>query len=424
MTTASHTETYWQVPASFNFARDVIDVLGREDRLGLIFLDKAGNERHYSFPEIARESARYAAALREIGIVKGDKVLVVIPKRPEWLFVMLALLRVGAVAVPSSEQLRAKDLLFRANHSEAVAAIAHASLTAEFDAMRADAKTLGHYLVVGGQQARWTALEPLLADAGDGWAGTPTAKGDPAYLVYTSGTTKEPKGVLHVHAYTFAKRMQAQLWLDGKRDDLVWCSAGTGWAKSLWNVLLGPWSCGSAIVLHEGGFEPVERMDLLERLGVSVLCQAPTEYRLEAKLEGLGTRWKLAKLRHAVSAGEPLNPEVIKAFKDAYGLTIYDGYGQTENSLLVANLPGMDVRPGSMGKPTPGHEIAIIDEDGAICAQDVVGDIAVKGQPPTLFVEYYKNPWETANTRRGEYYLTGDRATRDADGYLWFVGRA
>ncbi|HVA36450.1 MAG TPA: AMP-binding protein [Candidatus Dormibacteraeota bacterium] len=416
--------SYWNVPERFNFARDVIDALAREDRLGLVFLDKAGHERRYSFPEIARESKRYAAALRDQGIGKGEKVLVVIPKRPEWLFSMLALLRIGAVAVPSSEQLRAKDLLFRANHGEATAAISYFAQAGEFDAMREGAASLRAFLMLGGERPGWTALEPLAAAAGEGWAGTETLANDPAYLVYTSGTTKDPKGVLHVQAYTYAKRSQAQLWLDAKPQDLVWCTAGTGWAKSLWNVLLGPWSCGSAIVLHEGGFDPVERMDLLERLGVSVLCQAPTEYRLEAKLEGLGTRWKLPKLRHAVSAGEPLNPEVIKAFKDAYAMTIYDGYGQTENSLLVANLPGMDVRPGSMGKPTPGHEVEIIDEDGNVCAEGVVGDIGLKDHPPTLFQEYYKNPEETQRSYRGAYYLTGDRATRDADGYLWFVGRA
>jgi len=424
MTQAQSASSYWQVPEQFNFARDVIDMLAREDRLGLVFLDKNGSERRYSFPEIARESARYAAALRELGIAKGDKVLVVIPKRPEWLFTMLALLRIGAVSVPSSEQLRAKDLLFRADHSEATAAISFVSLAGEFDVMRADAKTVRHWISIGGERPGWTPLEPLAAKAGDGWLGEATRRDEPAFLVYTSGTTKDPKGVLHAHAYTYAKRMQAELWLDARRDDLVWCSAGTGWAKSLWNVLLGPWSCGSAIVLHEGAFEPTERMNLLERLGVTVLCQAPTEYRLEAKLEGLGTRWKLERLRHAVSAGEPLNPEVIKVFKDAYGITIYDGYGQTENSLIVANLPGMIVRPGSMGKPTPGHDVQIVDEDGNICAEGVVGDIALKDRPPTLFVEYYKNPQETANAFRGSYYLTGDRATRDADGYLWFVGRA
>jgi acyl-coenzyme A synthetase/AMP-(fatty) acid ligase len=165
-------------------------------------------------------------------------------------------------------------------------------------------------------------------------------------------------------------------------------------------------------------------MDMIRDLEVSVLCQAPTEYRLEAKLEGLGERWNLPKLRHCVSAGEPLNPEVLALWRKAFGLTIYDGYGQTENSLLVANLAGTDVRPGSMGQPTPGHDVTVVDADGAVCETGDVGDIALRGSPPTLFAGYYKNDEETKAAYRGEYYLTGDRAQVDDHGYFWFVGRA
>jgi acyl-coenzyme A synthetase/AMP-(fatty) acid ligase len=325
--------------------------------------------------------------------------------------------------VPCSEQLRAKDLAFRANHSEAVTIVGHASNRAEVDLMRATAPGVTRFLLVGGEAEGWDSLDALVESAPE-FAGNPTLASDVAYIVYTSGTTKDPKGVVHLHAYTYAKRMQAQFWFDCKRDDLVWCTAGTGWAKSLWNVLLGPWSCGSAIVLDEGGFDPAHRMDMIRDLGVNVLCQAPTEYRLEAKLEGLGERWKLPKLRHCVSAGEPLNPEVLLRWRDAFGLTILDGYGQTENSLLVANLPGMDVRPGSMGKPTPGHDIVVVDRDGKECEAGEVGDIGVRGKPPTLFTGYYKNPEETAASHRGDIYLTGDRAQVDDDGYFWFVGRS
>jgi acyl-coenzyme A synthetase/AMP-(fatty) acid ligase len=165
-------------------------------------------------------------------------------------------------------------------------------------------------------------------------------------------------------------------------------------------------------------------MDLIRDLGVTVLCQAPTEYRLEAKLPNLGGRWKLPELRHCVSAGEPLNPEVIERWKEAFGLTILDGYGQTENTLLVANRPGTGVRPGSMGKPTPGHDVAVVGENGEICEPGEVGDIALRGEPPSLFRGYYKNDEETRASRRGEWYLTGDRAQVDDDGYFWFVGRA
>ncbi len=413
----------WDIPADFNFARDVVDALAREDRLGLVFVDAAGGRRDYTFAQIADASQRWAAVLRDAGVVKGDRVVVVLPKLPDWLFCMTALLRIGAAAVPSAEQLRAKDLLYRANHSGATAVVAHVSNAAEFDAMRSEAPTLRTWLLAGGERTGWASADALVASA-QPWAGAPTTVDDLAYIVYTSGTTKDPKGVVHTVAFTGANRMQSSVWFDVRRDDLVWCTAGTGWAKSLWNVLLGPWSCGAPIVLHEGAFVPEERMNMIRDLGVSVLCQAPTEYRLEVKLPDLGERWKLPKLRHCVSAGEPLNPEVIERWKDAFGLTILDGYGQTENSLLVANRPGTPVRPGSMGKPTPGHDVAVVDEHGSVCAPGDVGDIALRGDPPSLFRGYYKNEEETRATRRGEWYLTGDRAQVDDDGYFWFVGRA
>jgi acyl-coenzyme A synthetase/AMP-(fatty) acid ligase len=415
----------WSVPPDFNFARDVIDALGSEDRLGLVALSSSGERRDFRFPEIAEATRRWAGALRDAGIGKGDRVIVILPKVPEWLFAMTALLRLGAVAIPGAEQLRAKDVTFRANHAQATAIVAHPSVVEEMHKMRPDVPSVTTWLVSGDTAALpgWTALGPLVAAAAP-FAGNPTSATDDAFIIYTSGTTKDPKGVVHAVAYTYASRMQAEKWLDVRRDDLVWCTAGTGWAKSLWNVLLGPWSCGAPIVLDEAGFDAAKRMDRIRDLNVTVLCQAPTEYRIEAKLEDLGSRWKLPKLRHCVSAGEPLNPEVLERWRSAFGLTILDGYGQTENSLLVANLPGIEVRPGSMGLPTPGHEVAVIDEHGAPCEPGDVGDIALGGDPPTLFRGYLKNPEETAASRRGRWYLTGDRAQLDDDGYFWFVGRA
>jgi acyl-coenzyme A synthetase/AMP-(fatty) acid ligase len=304
--------------------------------------------------------------------------------------------------------LRAKDLDFRVRHSGARLLLADAHTRGEVEAMNEDCGVV--YL----DEAELPEPDAATAETGGD---------DPALILYTSGTTKDPKGVVHTHRYTWAKRAQAERWIDAKSGEIVWCTAGTGWAKSIWNVLLGPWSCGAAAILHEGAFDPAERFQLLEELKPDVLCQAPTEYRLMAKLDDIG-RYDLSGTRHMVSAGEPLNPEVIRSFESAFGRTIHDGYGQTENTLIVGNFPGAEIRPGSMGKPAPGYDVRVIDFDGAESGVGEEGDIALRGNAPALFAGYWQQPDETAAVYRGEWYVTGDRAVRDEDGYLWFTGRA
>jgi acyl-coenzyme A synthetase/AMP-(fatty) acid ligase len=394
-------------PARFNFARDVVEQQDAE-RLAIRFYDRTGRVRDLTFGMVSDRAARWAGVLRSRGVLPGDRVLVLIGKTPEWHAVLLAALKVGAVTIPCSEMLRAKDLDFRVRHSGAGLLVADPGCREEVEAMTeapevvyVDETELG---------------DPDIATAD-------TAAEHPAFILYTSGTTKDPKGVVHAHRYTWAKRAQAEGWLDTKPGDLVWCTAGTGWAKSIWNVLLGPWSCGAGVVLHEGGFDPEERFRLIESLGPTVLCQAPTEYRLMAKLEGLAG-YDLSRVRHMVSAGEPLNPEVIRTFDEAFKRTIHDGYGQTENTLLVGNFPGAEIQPGSMGLPAPGYDVRVIDDDGRETPVGDEGDIALRGDAPALFTGYWNAPEETAAVYRGEWYVTGDRAVRDEDGYLWFTGRA
>jgi acyl-coenzyme A synthetase/AMP-(fatty) acid ligase len=394
-------------PERFNFTRDVVEAQDAS-KLALRFCDRAGAVEDLTFGQVSERAACWAGALRSHGVAPGDRVLVLVGKTPEWHAIMLAALKGGAVAIPCSEMLRAKDLDFRVRHSGAGLLIADPGSRGEVEAM----SEAPDVVYVG--EAELGKPDAVTAD---------TAADDPAFILYTSGTTKDPKGVVHTHRYTWAKRAQAERWLDAKPDDLVWCTAGTGWAKSIWNVLLGPWSCGSAVILHEGGFDPEERFRLIGSLGATVLCQAPTEYRLMAKLEGL-ERYDVSGVRHLVSAGEPLNPEVIRAFQDAFGRTIHDGYGQTENTLLVGNFPGAEIRPGSMGLPAPGYDVRVIDFDGEECADGEEGDIALRGDAPALFAGYWNAPEETAAVYRGDWYVTGDRAVRDEDGYLWFTGRA
>ena len=406
----------WDVPDRFNFVRDVVEVLGMNPlRSGLTFVDREGIVDRKTFHELAGDAARWAHLLRT-RLERGDRALIAVGKVPAWHGAMLGALKSGVVAVPCPDMLRARDLAFRIRDSRARLVVADRSLEVEVEEMRHQVDESVSVLYLD------EALEELrrympVAPTED------TSASETALILYTSGTTKDPRGAVHTHAYTWAQRSQAAHWLDAHEGDVVWCTAGTGWSKAIWNSLLGPWSQGAEVVVHESQFDPEERLSLLHRLGVTILCQTPTEYRMLGRLEALG-KTHLPRLRHAVSAGEPLNPEVIAGFQDALGLTIYDGYGQTENSLLVANTPAAPLRPGSMGLPTPGHDVAVIDERGQVCPPGVEGDLALMGRPPTLFAGYWEAPEETEAAFRDGWYVTGDRATRDEDGQLWFAGRA
>ena len=338
-------------------------------------------------------------------------------KVPAWLGVMLGAIKAGLVTrALLGDAASARPRVPRARTRGAKLIVADRASEGEVDAMRGLLDEPIDVLYLDDAQLL-LQRQPLTADTEE------TLWCDDAFILYTSGTTKEPKGATHAHAYLFAKRMQAEHWLDARPGDLVWCTAGTGWAKSIWNVLLGPWSRGAEIVLHEGGFDAVERLELLESLGVTILCQAPTEYRMMAKLDALGSR-PLPSLRHAVSAGEPLNPEVIARFREAFGVTIYDGYGQTENTLLVANTRERAVRPGSMGWPTPGHQVAVIDDEGNEVADGVEGRHRALRQAAVAVHALLERTRGDRAVFRGNWYLTGDRATRDEDGSIWFTGRA
>jgi acyl-coenzyme A synthetase/AMP-(fatty) acid ligase len=407
----------WEVPTRFNFTRDVVEAQGARDTLrkAVAYVDREGIVDRRTFADVAKDAARWAHLLRS-RVERGERVLIVLGKVPAWHGAMLGALKGGLVAVPCSDMLRARDLAHRVRDSGARLVVADRASEAEIEEMQ---NQVDHDVTV-------VYLDDARAELLGYVTRAPTEEtlgSEPALILYTSGTTNEPKGVVHTHAYTWAQRAQAAHWLDTQDGDVVWCTAGTGWAKSIWNVLLGPWSHAAEVVVEENAFDPETRVSLIDRLGVTILCQAPTEYRMLAKHDALAKAY-LPKLRHAVSAGEPLNVEVIERFQELLGVTIHDGYGQTENSLLVANAPGLPVRPGSMGLPTPGHDIAVVDESGHVCPPGVEGEIALHGRPPTLFSGYWNAPAETDAAFRNGWYVTGDRAICDEEGYLWFVGRA
>lgn len=415
----------WDVPDRFNFGRDVVDRMP-PNQPALLWRNATGTQRRFTFGEIATASNRVAHLFRELGIGPGDPVLLMLPRVPEWHVVLVGALKSGALVIPCSTTLRPKDIAYRARHSGAVAVVTDPAQSAAVDAAGNETAGLRHRICAAPAETAtpegWTDLAAALEGRDSGAdAARDTCADDPALVYYTSGTTGPPKAVLHTHAYTFAQRYTSEFWHGVRPGDRVWTTSDTGWAKAAYGVIFGPWSLGAEIVLLDARFDARTELALLEELAPQVFCAPPTEFRMLVK-EDLSAL-SLPRLRECVSAGEPLNPEVIRAWHDATGLSIRDGYGQTESILLVANFPGVPVRPGSMGLPMPGHRVEVIDAEGNPAEPGEVGDIAVHGTPPGLFREYWKDPEATGRTRRGGWYLTGDRATRDADGYFWFVGR-
>jgi acetyl-CoA synthetase len=373
-----------------NFARDVVDAAPPAER-ALVALAEDDSRRELTFAEVADLSARLAGTLAARGASRGDVVLTLIGNRPEWVLMMIACFRIGAVVLPCNEQLRAKDLELRLRAARPALVVA-------------DERNLGELGRANPECPVIAIPDERLFDAQPAPA-VELSPDDPCLVTFTSGTAGEPKGVLHGQRYLAGQRVQAEHWLDARAGDLVWCTAATGWSKSARNVFIAPWLRGAAALLHDGRFDPGERLALLERERVQVLCMAPTEYRVIAKR---AEPRPLPQLRTLVAAGEPLNPEVVRIWEDAAGVSIRDGYGQTETGQLTGMPPGEPVRPGSMGRALPGVRLRV--DDGEL--------VADPASVPTFFLRYLgdSNP-------EGEW-RTGDRVRADDDGYLYFEGRS
>ncbi|MDN5708897.1 MAG: acyl--CoA ligase [Planococcus sp. (in: firmicutes)] len=411
-------------PEQYNITSELEAYKNDAERIAVRWFDADNNRTELSYQDLFSKMNQYAQAFLKLGLNKGDRVLIILPRIPEAYITYLACLRAGLVAIPCSEMLRKKDLGYRMEHSGAKAIIAHYKTTAETNSIEENYDALDNKLIVGGTQQGWQSLEQLAAVESEQFEAVDTNREDMAFLSYTSGTTGNPKGVVHVHGWGYAHvRTAATEWLGVKSGDIVWATAAPGWQKWIWSPFLSTITLGATALVYNGAFDALKYLDILKEEKVNVLCCTPTEYRIMAKVENLND-YKLPHLRSAVSAGEPLNRQVIDAFQEAFQLNVRDGYGQTENTLLVCILQDMDMKPGSMGKPTPGNPVDIINEDGQPAAPGEVGDIAVHKSCPALFREYYRDPERTKAAFRGEWYLTGDQASRDEDGYFWFEGRS
>ncbi len=418
----------WDRPEHFNFAHDVIDQWAEQSpaKQAMLWVDDTGREISYSFSDISRASKRVANMLTDAGVRKGDRVIIILGREIAWWEVLTACLRMGAVASPGTTQLSAKDMAYRINAAQATCVITDVSGAQRVDQVAAECETLKIKVQVGGSREGWIDYLSSRDECSDNFPRVNTRATEDALCYFTSGTTGYPKMCIHNHLYGLGHRVTGQYWLDLKEDDLHWNLSDTGWAKAAWSSYFGPWNCGAALFVHHAAeFDPVRSLELLATYPITTFCGAPTIYRMFV-LQDL-SQYDFAPLRHCVGAGEPLNPEVIEVWRRATGLIIRDGYGQTETGILCGSFPSIEPRFGSMGKPAPGIDLAIIDNAGNILPADTEGDVAVRiiPEPPVgLFKEYKNQPEKTAESFRGEWYITGDRATVDDDGYFWFVSRA
>ena len=422
-------------PDTFNFAFDVLDAIAAQEpeRLAIVHVDDAGARRDFTFGWLAEASSRLASALKVRGVGKGDRVMLVLYRRIEFWVSMLALHKLGAVAIPAPSQLTTKDIVFRVQRANTKAVIVEDSITDRVVQAQPDCPMLALCVQCGSGAlpAGWVDYDAIVA-AGDASFPRPANRQevacghDPLLIFFSSGTTGMPKMVEHVHTYPLGHYVTGAYWHDLRPGDLHLTLADTGWGKAVWGKFYGQWMAGAAVFVYDfrGKFEPAALLGMLATHRITTFCAPPTVYRFLVREDLSG--YDLSQLRHCTTAGELLNDSVFHAWKAATGLPIYEGYGQTETTLQVATLPFMEPKPGSIGRAMPGWDVVLLNAEGKECPPGEEGEICIRlSDKPVLglMLCYLDEPEKTANVMEGGFYHTGDKAWMDEDGYLWFLGR-
>ncbi|GAB6113480.1 AMP-binding protein [Desulfomicrobium salsuginis] len=420
------------IPAKYNFAFDMVDVAAAQDpdRLAMVHVDDADVRREYTFGYFSEQSSRLAGALKSLGIGRGDKVMIILHRRVEFWTVMLALHKLGALGVPSPALLTAKDITYRVNFASIKGAIVDTSVRATVEAAQPDCPSLTTLVMAGLEQAEgnWQSFSEIAAKASPSFPRPADAAcgEDPATIFFSSGTTGHPKMVLHNFNYPFGHIMTGSYWHDIEPGNLHLTLADTGWAKSVWGKFYGQWLAGGVVFVWDfrGKFEPARLLKIIADHKVTNFCAPPTVYRFLVR-EDLSA-YDLSALRHCTTAGELLNDSVFTTWVEKLGMPIYEGYGQTETTLQIATFPFMKPKAGSIGKPCPGWDIRLLDENDEPCPPGVEGEICIgidPIRPVGLFSCYLQDEAKTQSVMHGGFYRTGDKAWMDEDGYFWFLGR-
>lgn len=420
-------------PEDFNFGFDVVDEMGRKcpDKPAMIWVSKDKQERVFTFGDMMRYSAKTANYFKSLGIQKGDVVMLVLRRNYQFWFAIVALHKLGAIAVPATNQLHKKDFIYRFNAAgvKAIICTGDGQVSYDVDASMAESPTVTIKSMTNGARDDWDDFDARVEEQSDVFSrptGTAaTTKGDIMLMYFTSGTTGYPKIAAHDFTYPIGHIITARHWHKVDPEGVHFTVADTGWGKAVWGKLYGQWLCEACVFTYDfDRFHADEILTLIQNYHITTFCAPPTMYRFFIK-EDL-SRYDLSSLKYATIAGEALNPEVFYQFKQLTGLSLMEGFGQTETTLVVANLVGTSPKPGSMGKPTPQYDIDLVDGDGQPVQPGEVGEIVLrteKGRPFGMYAGYYRDEAKTKEAWHDGMYHTGDMAWRDEDGYFWYVGR-
>lgn len=416
------------VPGNFNFAYDVVDEIARQEpeRRAMLWTNVAGAERTFTFADMKKYSDQAAGVLRAHGVGKGDPVMLVMGRHYQFWFAILACHKLGAVAVPGTHLLTKKDFVYRfqAASVKAIICLPEGETAAQAELALPECPTVTARFMLGGAKPGWVDLDAEMETVAPLSERVENTPDDPMLMYFTSGTTGYPKMVLHSFSYPIGHILTAKYWQCVEPDGLHLTVADTGWGKAVWGKLYGQWFMRAGVFVYDfDKFEPEKLLAVLEKYRITTFCAPPTIYRffIKAGLEN----YDLSSLKYATIAGEALNPEVFQQFKRLTGLSMMEGFGQTETTLTVFNIKGMTPKPGSMGKPSPQFDVSIVSEDGSPAAPGQTGEIVLRKRPEQcgLFSEYYRDSEKTAAVWEGGVYHTGDTAWMDEEGYFWYVGR-
>ena len=421
------------VPEDFNFAYDVVDAYAEQnpEKECLLWTNDRKDVRHVNYGELKRLSDSVASYFLTLGLERGDCVMLILKRRIEWWITMVALHKIGVVAIPATHLLTDKDIIYRCNQASIKAIVAVGDVLVLRNVIRARAycPTLRHCISIGPKVPQnwenyWQGA--ILAPKFKSQKGQNRVT-DNFLMYFTSGTSGEPKMVMHDHSYPLAHVVTARYWHNLHEDSLHLTVADTGWGKAVWGKFYGQMICGAVVFVYDfdGRFRPDRMLRVIERFRITSFCAPPTVYRFMIR-EDL-SKYDLSRLEYCTTAGEALNPNVFLKWKEKTGIMIYESYGQTETTMVLGTYPFVAPKPGSMGKPNPQYDVDILDAEGRPCAVGEQGPLVKRtdrGKPLGLFKEYYSQPGLMQRTLRDGVYYTGDVVYRDEDGYFWFVSRA